>query len=222
MRHYQAVLFDMDGVLADTREWVVSAFTHTARTHSLDFSYDALHPLFGQPLEVCYDCLAPGGRSALLADTHRAFQQHHPHLVTAFDQIHDVLRRLQFARITMAIVTGRTHHSADLALERLALHSFFSAVVCADDTQMHKPHPQPVLRALSLLSVTSAETLVVGDAASDILSGQRAGCDTAGALYGFVGPALAATEPTYLLQTPRDLLPILGLADQCGDPERAV
>lgn len=208
---YKAVLFDMDGVLADSREWVVSAFKHTAGHHALSISGAALQSVFGQPLEVCYACLAPGKDTALLTETHQAFQRQHPHLVTAFDDIHAVLEAMRSAGIALAIVTGRSHASADPTLDRLALRPFFSEVICTDDTLRHKPDPQPVLTALERLGVTPQNALMVGDADSDILSGQRAGCDTAGALYGFVGPALAATEPTYLLHTPQDLLPILGL-----------
>ncbi len=209
---YKAVLFDMDGVLADTREWVVSAFEHTSRHHDLPITREALQPLFGQPLEVCYQRLAPSHDHEALSETHRAFQSHHPHLVTAFDEVHSVLKAVQSAGIALAIVTGRTHSSADPTLDRLALRAFFSAMVCADDTGRHKPDPEPVERALALLGVGASDALMVGDADADILSGQRAGCDTAGALYGFVGAALAATEPTHLLRSPLDLLPILGLA----------
>ena len=212
-RPYSAVLFDMDGVLADTREWVISAFEHTARHYDLLVTPQALQPLFGQPLEVCYQRLAPGHDDTALADTHRAFQMHHPHLVTAFDTIPSILEIIRSSGIGLAIVTGRTHPSADPTLDRLALRHFFSAVICADDTDRHKPDPQPVEHALALLGIAPADALMVGDADADILSGQRAGCDTAGALYGFVGSALAATEPTYLLHSPQDLLPILGLSD---------
>jgi pyrophosphatase PpaX len=201
----------MDGVLADTREWVVSAFEHTARHHDLAITREALQPLFGQPLEVCYQLLAPNDDALTLTDTHRAFQILHPHLVTAFEDIHQVLEAIQNAGYPMAIVTGRSHSTADATLDRLALRPFFQAVVCVDDTERHKPDPQPVRHALSLLGVSPEEALMVGDADADILAGQRAGCDTAGALYGFVGPTLAAMEPTYLLQSPQDLLPILGL-----------
>lgn len=211
-RPYQAVLFDMDGVLANTREWVVSAFEHTARCHGLPMTREALQPLFGQPLEVCYQQLAPGCCDTALTETHRAFQAHHSHLVTAFDDIHRVLETIWAAGIALAIVTGRTHLSADPTLDRLVLRQFFSAVVCVDDTTRHKPDPQPVRHALSLLGIPAAAALMVGDADADILSGQRAGCDTAGALYGFVGPVLAATEPTYLLHSPQDILAVLGLA----------
>lgn len=201
----------MDGVLADTREWVVSAFQHTAQHHEFSISSEYLGTLFGQPLEVCYERLVPGCDCHLLMATHRAFQSQHPHLVTVFDAISPTLAALQSAGVKMGIVTGRTHLSADATLDRLALRQYFSAIVCADDTVRHKPDPDPVLQALTLLDVRPENALMVGDAESDILSGQRAGCDTAGALYGFVGPALAALSPTFLLDSPRDLLPLLGL-----------
>lgn len=210
-RCYQAVLFDMDGVLADTREWVVSAFLHTAQEHELTLAPDALRALFGQPLDVCYELLAPEGDPAHLTQTHKSFQERHPHLVGVFDEVHTVLGRLRAAGLKLAIVTGRYHASADPLLDRHALRPFFDAIVCSDDTPRHKPDPQPVQRALELLGIAATDALMVGDADADILAGQRAGCDTAGCLYGFVGPSLAGLEPTYLLHSPLDLLPVLGL-----------
>lgn len=211
-QRYRAVVFDMDGVLADTREWVVSAFHHTARTHGFSVTDEALHALFGQPLETCYGCLVPHADPGPLTGTHRAFQAANPHLVRGFDEVLAVLTALRDAGLRLGIVTGRHHTSAQATLDRLGLTPFFPVLVGADDAPRHKPDPLPLQVALGRLGVAPERALMVGDAAADILCGQRAGCDTAGALYGFTGPSLASAEPTYLLHAPSDLLAVVGLA----------
>ena len=207
-KKYEAVLFDMDGVLADTREWVFSAFEHTASTHPYILEHRALDTLIGQPLEACYVQLVSAEHAPGLTAQHRIFQRDYMHLIAEFDGIAQTLHTLREEGIKLAIVTGRTRSSALETLDRLALRSYFDAIVTADDTQSHKPDPEPALSALRLLNVPADRALMVGDAVADILCGQRAGCETAAALYGFVGPSLASLGPTYLLETPQDILTV--------------
>ena len=208
-RFYEAILFDLDGVLADTQHWVISAYQYTAEMHKLTLAVADLAALFGQPLHACYQNLWDNADVDLLVGTHRSYQKQNMHLVTIFDGVHTLLATLRSAGLPLAIVTGRTQASAQDTLDRLRLTDYFDAVITADNTDRHKPHPEPVLCALAKIKMQPELALMVGDAQSDILAGQRAGCDTAGALYGFSGVELQSFQPTYVLNQPLDLLTVL-------------
>jgi pyrophosphatase PpaX len=203
---YEAILFDLDGVLADTREWVVTAFEHTASLHGLTISDSTLTKLFGQPLRTCYDSLGGAQNVELCAEAHRSYQWENMHLVTVFDGVYVLLDEIRSRGIRCAIVTGRTMASGKDTLDRLHLTHYFDSIVTADRTLIHKPHAEPINLALMELGITADRALMVGDAEADILAGKSAGCDTAAALYGFVGDGLKTLNPTYLLDRPLDLL----------------
>jgi pyrophosphatase PpaX len=208
-RRYDAILFDLDGVLADTREWVVSAFYEIAERHSLEISDEILNHVFGRSIEECYELIGAGHDQEFLVEAHRAFQREHMDLIKPFPGTQDVLESLTSAGLKMGIVTGRRHMSALDTLERLGLSTYFSVLVGGDDTERQKPNPDPALRVLSLLGASPASALMVGDARSDMLCGKAAGCDTCAALYGFVGPHLLNENPTYSIGNITELLPIV-------------
>ena len=82
----------------------------------------------------------------------------------------------------------------------------FDLLVCADDVENPKPHPEPVLRALGELDASAERTVFVGDSVHDMRSGRAAGVDTAAALWGPFGREdLATTEPDHWLEGPDDL-----------------
>ena len=78
-----------------------------------------------------------------------------------------------------------------------------------EDTERHKPHPDPLWVALDRLGSRDQPraALYVGDSTHDLQAGRAAGVQTAGALWGpFPPESLAAQEPDYLLASPTVLL----------------
>jgi pyrophosphatase PpaX len=211
MKSIDTILFDLDGVLADTHRWIVSAYEHTASAHGLQIDREHLTTLFGQPLNACYVSLSNGADGAPFAATHRSFQRENLHLVTLFPGVINLLDTLKRLDYTLAIVTGRNAPSAEDTLDRLALRPYFSAIVTADDTPEHKPNPAPALRALELIGKDAKTAMMVGDAPADILCGRAAGCVTVGVTYGFVGEDIVRSEPDYVMREPGDLLGVLGI-----------
>jgi pyrophosphatase PpaX len=76
--------------------------------------------------------------------------------------------------------------------------------------RQHKPHPEPVLAALSRLGAKSGEGLMVGDSELDIEAGRAAGVATCAVTYGF-RPVwlLRELRPDFLISNIRDLVPIV-------------
>src|SRR5262245_37451822 len=56
--------------------------------------------------------------------------------------------------------------------------------VCYHDTQRHKPHPDPILRGLSVIGINAAEAVSIGDDPKDIVASKAAGVFCVGALWG--------------------------------------
>src|SRR5665213_3341227 len=122
---YETVLFDLDGVLADTRDWVVSAFYEISERHSLDIDDEILNHIFGRSIEECYELIAVGRDSGFLIEAHREFQREHMELIRPFGGTIDVLDHFRGLGVKMGIVTGRRHVSAQDTLDRLGLASYF-------------------------------------------------------------------------------------------------
>jgi len=208
-RRYETILFDLDGVLADTRDWVVSAFYEIAERYSLDISDEILNLLFGRSIEECYELIAPGRDTPFLVEEHRSFQRQHMELIRPFSGTIEVLDRLTESGLKMGIVTGRRRLSAQQTMDLLGLDVYFNVLVGGDNTERQKPNPDPAIRALRELSASSESALMVGDAQSDIRCGRAAGCDTCAALYGFVGPHILNENPTYSIGRIGELLGIV-------------
>ena len=84
---------------------------------------------------------------------------------------------------------------------------YFDLLVTADDVTNHKPHPEPLLRALERFAATPAEAIYVGDSTHDIVAGRAANIITAAAAWGpFPRIELEELQPDYLLDEPGDLL----------------
>jgi pyrophosphatase PpaX len=98
-----------------------------------------------------------------------------------------------------------------LAFDRLDIGRFFDAVVAADDTNRHKPHPEPVLHALALLDAEPAEAAFVGDSPFDMQAGKAAGVFTVGVSWGKIHPAERLLElgADTVVHSPEELLDVL-------------
>jgi pyrophosphatase PpaX len=89
----------------------------------------------------------------------------------------------------------------------------FDTILSAEDVLNLKPHPEPILRALELLNISSAEAIMVGDTESDMEAAKAADVKTVAALYGFAGEQLRTLEPDYVIQNIAELLAILELVN---------
>jgi phosphoglycolate phosphatase len=96
------------------------------------------------------------------------------------EMLHDLARRYH-----LAIVTTRSHRSADLFLSQQELAGLVQVVVGRDDTWRIKPHPSPVQHAAEQLGVPVERCLMVGDTTADILAARAAQARSVGVLCGF-------------------------------------
>jgi phosphoglycolate phosphatase len=191
----QAVLFDMDGTLAETDEEYLRQLVRLARP---------LHFLFGRadPARVLRRWMMASEGTAtflltlpdrlgidepLAALTDRLARWRalgRPGAFHAVRGVPEMLARLA-RRLPLAVVSSRDRRGTLGFLDQWNLAPHFAAIITALSAPRMKPHPAPVYAAARVLGVAPARCLMVGDTRADILAGQRAGAQTLGVLCGF-------------------------------------
>lgn len=146
-----------------------------------------------------------------------AYNEHnlarHDTALKPYPEVQELLSALRARHVRMAVVTSKKKDLARRGLSLTGLEHYMDAVVAVEDTATHKPEPEPVRLALSLLDVAAGCALFIGDSPYDILAGNRAAVSTVAALWGpFPREALMAEEPTYVAETPLAVLSLAGLS----------
>lgn len=190
---FDAVLFDLDGTLADTAP-------------DLGESVNILLLEEGQPqmpLETLRPFTSQGVRGLLKAgfgidSAHAAYERLSQrflaiyadrlcHGTRLFDEVPELLDALEQMNLAWGIVTNKRMRFTDPLVELLQLTPRTTCVVCGDTTAEPKPSPLPILHACQLLNCRPERTLYVGDDRRDIVAGNAAGCKTVAVSYGYLG-----------------------------------
>lgn len=218
----KAVLFDLDGTLADTAPDLAAAANTMLRDRGL--------PLV--PLEALRKVASSGARG-LLGVAFGIMPEHPDYLpmrdeflanytadlcveTTLFPGIDALLATLVEREIRWGIVTNKAERLARPLVEQLLLQPSAGCVVGGDTTAHAKPHPAPLLHAAELIGVAPADILYVGDDLRDIQAGHAAGMYTVAAAYGYCGNDLPPAEwgADLLIDSPDALTTLLrGLTD---------
>lgn len=213
MKDYACYLFDADGTLIDTRELIYQSFLHL--TGELGVPAPARKDLdasIGLTLRAQLETfLGPGRGEDYYAEAGRIYNRHHlgeyGRYVAAFPGAREGLEALAGAGKTLAVVTSRSRRSIDLFLDALDLRKYFALVVAAEDTERHKPLPDPALKAMALLRADPRDTVFIGDAEFDMSCGKSAGVDAVYAAWGGMDRANWPVQPDFVAREFRDLLP---------------
>ena len=208
----RAVLFDVDGTLLDTTEFIYGGFDHTLAAHGYTANDRAGYArVMGKPLDVCYAELAPGCDSVLLCETHRTWQTDNLHLAAAYPEAVAVLRMLHGAGLRLAAITSRSRRTSVHTVEQAGLADYLDLILSYEDVTAIKPDPAPLLLALERLGVAPPEAVMVGDTDADILAGKAACTRTVGVTYGFHGREVLAAGPDATIDRLGELPALLGL-----------
>lgn len=212
-----AVLFDLDGTLADTAPDLGGALNRLLieedrqplaiellRPHVSGGARALLHRGFGlTPTDAGYDILLSRFlghyETAICVDT------------VLFDGMAPVLDALDERGIPWGIVTNKSLRFATAVAATLGLRERMACLVGGDSTPHPKPAPDPLLLACRTVGSAPAQTLYVGDDLRDIQAGMAAGMPTVAAAWGYLGDGLPVTawQADWIIDRPADLLPLL-------------
>ena len=209
-----AVLFDFDGTLVDTTEMIHQSMRHA--TSSVlgreDIPRETLLANVGQPLPRQMELIDTENAESLLEAYRSHHEQHHDALIREFPGVEESLSRLRSAGIKVAVVTSKRRVSVEMALEIFpGLRNVVDRFVTMEDTTHHKPHPEPLLRALELLgSIPKERAAYVGDSPFDVEAAKAAELTSVAVSWGaFSEDALRASGADHLVPDIRSAVDVL-------------
>lgn len=169
------VIFDFDGTLANTSDLIINSFQCIYKKfHGEEKTIEHIEASFGEPLKTTIerDFIEPYDE---VVKDYRAYQfDRFDEEVKLFPNTIETLKELKKIGIKMGIVTSRLRNTTDHALKLFDIEEFFQVTVPADEVLNHKPHPEPLLKALNILKSKPEETIFVGDSIFDIGCAQNA------------------------------------------------
>jgi pyrophosphatase PpaX len=182
----RTVLFDLDGTLVDSGAIILASFRHATSTvlRREIPDHELLAAVGGPGLREQMEALDPERAEELIA----VYSAHNAELHDGLEPctgMLDGLERLRYEGRRLAVVTAKRRASLTLAFEVLPeLERFFAVTVVAEDTERHKPNPEPLLFALEQLGEDPANAVYVGDSPFDIQAAKAAAIGSVAVTWG--------------------------------------
>ena len=211
---WRAVLFDLDGTLADTVDLILRSYRHTMVEHLGEAPPDARFlETIGKPLPVQLRAFARDEvQFEAMRQTYVTFQRTiHDDMVRPFPGALEVVTDLRARGARVGIVTMKAGGIARGSLEVSGLWGVDPGEHAGDEVAAGKAAPEPVRRAMDELGVASTpeRVLFVGDTPHDLRAGRLAGTRTAAVGWGPLDRrVLRAESPDFFLDRMEDLLRI--------------
>jgi pyrophosphatase PpaX len=206
---FPVVLFDLDGTVVDSGGIILASMRHATReVLGRDFGDAELMQAVGGPgLEAQMAVFAPERVDELV----RVYRDHNEPLheeLEACAGMEDVLVRLHEEGRRLGVVTAKRRSTVELAFARVPLAHLFETVVGGDETEKHKPDPEPLLLAAERMNALPAETAYVGDSPFDIRAAKAAGMYAIAVTWGRIHDRarLEREEPDAIVERAEELL----------------
>ena len=181
----KALLFDIDGTLADTDALHVQAFNRVfgPRGHVFDRARAARELMGFSTASISARFLPdepPQRQAAIMAEKEAVFRELVAGNIQPMPGLMPLLARADRAGIPMVAVTNAPRLNAEMLLTGLGIMQRFKAVVIGDELAHGKPHPMPYLEGLRAVNAAPASSLAFEDSRSGIGSASAAGIAAVG------------------------------------------
>lgn len=176
VKGYKAIIFDLDGTIADTMPLHYQASQEICNRYGFDFPLDYFYSQAGRPtVDVFIDLMkimknGLDGKQ-LAEDKEARFIE----LLPTVKPIAPVLEVAEFyhKKIPLAIGSGGQSTAVHSTLQALKIDYLFSSIVTADDVKNHKPHPDTFLKCAESMGIKPENCVVFEDGPPGIIAAKK-------------------------------------------------
>lgn len=211
-----ALVFDLDGTIADSKQCIVDSIRHGLEQVGLSKLEFCEVRVTQQDLRRSFDEMMVQNSLPFEESKMLKFIEHYRrfHCEEAIDSIkayEGVAETLDFLakRFDLAVATTKHSGQAIRVLKKLGLDQFFNHIQGTDPGLRYKPEPDILYATLRRLNQTSESAVYIGDSLHDIHAARAAGMRAIGAAYGFAGDQhLRNSEPDWMIYRFSELVPL--------------
>jgi HAD superfamily hydrolase (TIGR01509 family) len=211
----EAVMFDMDGTLVNSRQAIVNSYYDASeqvlgeRRPSDEAELEEILKLRGVE---AFPRVTGTDDPATLVPFSEAFQAayaRHQTTIPAFPGLEEALQELTEMGVKLGIATSKARARLDLDLDRLGLAGYFAYTVTGDEVPNGKPAPDPIFAVAEGVGVAIEHGLYVGDGENDVRAAHAAGMRAVGVAFGFHPRECKAEGPEYFVETYAELVQVV-------------
>ena len=187
---FDALIFDLDGVIINTEELHARLKGIIMQQYGISYPETIFSDFKGRPDLVFWQYVA----HHLAYDRYTAFELDAAKrkvffsLANEIQLVPGVLEFIAEAKKKfrhMAMVSSATEPDLMVSDRKFGIVKWFDVIQLGEDTEQHKPHPEPYLKALMKLNIPAKKAIVIEDAPNGIISAKAAGCYVIGITTSF-------------------------------------
>lgn len=193
----------MDGVAIDSEKLHLRAMGRTLEQHGIEYTQLFLNGYVGRSDESFFRFVYENMNNShsieeLIKEKNIFFDDLLKELKYT-EGFTDFIQTVKSLELQTGMVTSSSLFTVGKVDKLLNLTSFFDIVITKEDTQKHKPNPQPYLLALEELGADQRLTLIIEDSVNGVLAGKAAGCRVAGLTTSFDAVTLHDAGADYVI-----------------------
>ena len=209
---YDAVIFDLDGTLTDTIVDLANSVNYALRESGLpERTLDEVRSFVGNGVRRLVYSSVPENTDEETAErclsVFKGYYKNHSLVETKpYDGIISVLETLKSNGIKTAVVTNKTHETAE-NIVNIFFGDMIDITIGQTERTARKPEPDGIYRVLEKLGVSKEKSVYVGDSEVDCITAKNAGIPCIGVAWGFRDKSvLLENGADFLAETPEDII----------------
>ncbi|MEM4717974.1 MAG: HAD family hydrolase [Desulfurococcaceae archaeon] len=175
------VIFDMDGTLVDSEDFIVWSFMEVAKEMGLSISPRVVRECIGLPLDYVVERILPDVPvdivERFIARRREIVSKYWRGMVTLFPDVKPALSYLKNNGFLLAVASSSVKSRIIEFLGYLGILDYFDYVSGVEEGVRGKPYPDVISRVLNMLGVAPGEAVYVGDRLVDCIAASSAGVD---------------------------------------------
>lgn len=216
VRDVNTIFFDFDGVIIDSEPLHAKAKKLTLEKFKIPYPSTIFDDYKGRTDKVFFDYVSNNldtqkrPLDVLLNFKRNIFEE----IISELKLIDGFLPFLEMVKtkgIHTALVSSTSLYSLRLVDELYHISQLFDVVITEVDTELHKPNPDPYLKALKVTAANTLNTIVIEDSPNGIISSKKAGCFTIGLTSSFKSHILMEAGADEIIESHQDLIKKLNI-----------